>query len=104
MTGIHLTANAYVPTYLLKELAATEYKGELSLGKLSESYSDNRENLQFFFSKIFIFKSYSPADLLKGLTLADINELQLGYLRKSIQEFQMYIIILYLYYIKLFLS
>ena len=33
MTGIHLTGNAYVPTYLLKDLAATEYKGELSLGK-----------------------------------------------------------------------
>ena len=38
MTGIHLTANAYVPTYLLKNLSATEYRGELSLGILSENY------------------------------------------------------------------
>ena len=31
-----MTGNSYVPTYLLKILAATEYKGELSLGKLSK--------------------------------------------------------------------
>ena len=31
-----MTGNAYVPTYLLKDLSATEYKGDLSLGKLFE--------------------------------------------------------------------
>ena len=35
-SGIHMTGNAYVPTYLLKDLSATEYKGDLSLGKLFE--------------------------------------------------------------------
>ena len=33
--GIHLTANAFVTTHLLKDLTATEYSGEISLGKLS---------------------------------------------------------------------
>ena len=61
-SGIHLTGNAYVPTYLLKVLAATEYKGELSLGDL------------------------------KNFTLAEINELQLGNLLKSIQEIHIYYI------------
>ena len=30
--GIHLTANAYVATHLLKDLTATEYEGEINLG------------------------------------------------------------------------
>ena len=56
MTGIHLTANAYVPTYLLKDLAATEYTGELSLGKLSESYFYNRQvNIGFFTGIVNIY-------------------------------------------------
>ena len=66
MTGIHLTGNAYVPTYLLKDLAATEYKGELNLGKLSESYIDNRENW-LFFSQEFIFKSCSTGRFFEKL-------------------------------------
>ena len=37
ISGIHLTSNAFVPTYLLKELTATESTGELDLGKLQKS-------------------------------------------------------------------
>ena len=36
ISGIHLTSNAFVSTYLLKELTATESTGELDLGTLFE--------------------------------------------------------------------
>ena len=56
-TGIHLTGNAYVPTYLLKDLAATEYKGELNLGKLFELFDIFAFLKIHCLGTIFIFKS-----------------------------------------------
>ena len=48
-SGIHLTSNAYVATYLLKDLTATEYKGELDLGNLSKIKYKEIKNINNFY-------------------------------------------------------
>ena len=50
--GIHLTSNAYVATHLLKDLTATEYTGELDLGKLFKIKQTETNNIK----SIILFK------------------------------------------------
>ena len=47
-SGIHLTSNAYVATYLLKDLTATEYTGELNSGKLRNQTNRLKLNITSF--------------------------------------------------------
>ena len=38
-SGVHLTANAFVPNYFLKDLTSPSYAGELDLGKVKTNLS-----------------------------------------------------------------
>ena len=72
-SGIHLTSNAYVATYLLKDLTATEYKGELDLGNLSKiKYTE----LKILISFTDLLKVYCYVEYLQGLTTEDLWKIQ----------------------------
>ena len=61
--GIHLTSNAYVATYLMKDLTATEYRGKLDLG-MRKTFRNQRRKLNMMLMKQFYNRKVG-ADFLK---------------------------------------
>ena len=63
-TGIHLTSNAYVATYLMKDLTATEYTGKLDLGMRKTFRNQKDGKLNMMLIKQFYNRNFG-ADFLK---------------------------------------